>query len=39
MAMGNNNRIFLEVLEWFDKTGHEIIQRIPGQGSGDSGIG
>jgi len=39
MAVGNNNIIFLEVLEWFDKTGHEIIQRIPGQGSGEIKFG
>ncbi|MCP4670966.1 MAG: SPFH domain-containing protein [Desulfobacula sp.] len=37
--MGNNNTIFLEVLEWFDKTGHEIVQRIPAQGSGDIKFG
>jgi len=37
--VGNNNIIFLEVLEWFDKTGHEIVQRIPGQGSGEIKFG
>ncbi len=39
MAVGNNNIIVLEILEWFDKTGHEIIQRIPGQGSGEIKFG
>src|SRR4030066_241415 len=33
--MGTNNVIFLEVLEWFDKTGKEIVQRIPEHGSGE----
>jgi len=37
--VGDNNTIFLEVLEWFDKTGHEIVQRIPGQGSGEIKFG
>ncbi|MBI5674418.1 MAG: SPFH domain-containing protein [Nitrospirae bacterium] len=33
--MGTNNVVFLEVLEWFDKTGKEIVQRIPEHGSGE----
>jgi len=33
--MGQNNTVFLEVLEWFDKTGHEIVQRFPSEGSGE----
>ena len=33
--MGTNNVIFLEVLEWFDNTGKEIVHRIPEQGSGE----
>jgi len=33
--MGQNNVVFLEILEWFDKTGQEIVQRIPGEGSGE----
>ena len=33
--MGVNNLIFLEVLEWFDNTGKEIVHRIPEQGSGE----
>ena len=39
MAVGNNNIIFLEVLEWFDKTGQEIVQRIPAHGSGEIKFG
>ncbi len=30
-----NNKAFLEVIEWFDPTGHEIVHRVPEQGSGD----
>ena len=33
--MGQNNSVFLEILEWFDKTGHEIVQRLPSEGSGE----
>jgi len=33
--MGTNNIIFLEVIEWFDETGREIVHRIPENGSGD----
>ncbi len=33
--MGNNNLIFLEVIEWFDETGKELVHRIPEQGSGE----
>ena len=33
--MGTKNIIFLEVLEWFDKTGQEIVHRIPEDGSGE----
>jgi len=34
-AMGTNNLIFLENLEWFDETGQELVHRIPEQGSGE----
>lgn len=37
--MGQNNLVFLEVLEWFDKTGKEIIQRIPAEGSAEIKFG
>ena len=33
--MGTNNRFFLEIIEWFDKTGREIVHRIPEDGSGE----
>jgi membrane protease subunit (stomatin/prohibitin family) len=33
--MGTNNIIFLEVIEWFDQTGQEIVHRIPEKGSGE----
>jgi membrane protease subunit (stomatin/prohibitin family) len=33
--MGTNNIVFLEVIEWFDETGKEIVHRIPEKGSGE----
>jgi len=33
--MGNNNLIFLEVIEWFDPSGKAIVHRIPEEGSGE----
>jgi len=33
--MGTNNAVFLEVLEWFDETGKEMVHRIPESGSGE----
>ena len=33
--MGTNNLVFLEVIEWFDESGKEIVHRIPEDGSGD----
>jgi membrane protease subunit (stomatin/prohibitin family) len=33
--MGSNNVVFLEVIEWFDPTGQEMVQRIPADGSGE----
>jgi membrane protease subunit (stomatin/prohibitin family) len=33
--MVNDNLIFLEILEWFDDTGKEIVHRIPEKGSGE----
>jgi membrane protease subunit (stomatin/prohibitin family) len=33
--MGTNSVVFLEVIEWFDQTGKEIVHRIPESGSGD----
>ena len=37
--MGTNNIIFLEVLEWFDPTGKEMVHRIPEHGSGEIKFG
>ncbi|PIY21408.1 MAG: virion core protein (lumpy skin disease virus) [Deltaproteobacteria bacterium CG_4_10_14_3_um_filter_60_8] len=33
--MGTDNLIFLEVIEWHDTTGREMVHRIPEQGSGE----
>ena len=33
--MGNSNAVFLEIIEWFDETGSEMVHRIPESGSGD----
>ncbi|MCF8146002.1 MAG: SPFH domain-containing protein [Deltaproteobacteria bacterium] len=33
--MGTDNVVFLEVIEWFDETGKELLHRIPEQGSGE----
>ena len=33
--MGSDNLIFLEILEWFDKTGKEMVHRLPQKGSGE----
>jgi membrane protease subunit (stomatin/prohibitin family) len=33
--MGTNNLFFLEVIEWFDDTGKELVHRIPEEGSGE----
>ena len=33
--MGTDNLIFLEVIEWFDETGKEVVHRIPESGSGE----
>ena len=33
--MGKDNVVFLEVIEWFDETGRELLHRIPERGSGE----
>ncbi|PKN33040.1 MAG: virion core protein (lumpy skin disease virus) [Deltaproteobacteria bacterium HGW-Deltaproteobacteria-19] len=33
--MGTNNIVFLEVIEWFDDSGQELVHRIPQEGSGE----
>jgi membrane protease subunit (stomatin/prohibitin family) len=37
--MGKDNVFFLEVIEWFDETGQELVHRIPEQGSGEIKLG
>jgi membrane protease subunit (stomatin/prohibitin family) len=37
--MGTNNVVFLDVIEWFDKTGQELVHRIPEAGSGEIKFG
>jgi len=37
--MGTDNFMFLEVIEWFDNTGKELVHRIPEKGSGDIKFG
>ena len=37
--MGTDNVVFLEVLEWFDDTGKELVHRIPEEGSGEIKFG
>ncbi|MDD4273430.1 MAG: SPFH domain-containing protein [Desulfobacter postgatei] len=37
--MGTNNLIYLEVLEWFDETGQELVHRLPEKGSGEIKFG
>lgn len=37
--MGTDNVIFLEVIEWFDTTGQQIVYRIPEHGSGEIKFG
>lgn len=37
--MGTDNLIFLELIEWFDETGEELVHRIPEKGSGELKFG
>ncbi|MBW1990338.1 MAG: SPFH domain-containing protein, partial [Deltaproteobacteria bacterium] len=37
--MGMNNAVFLEVIEWFDDSGKQMVQRIPESGSGEIKFG
>ena len=37
--MGTNNVIFLEVIEWLDESGKDMIYRIPEKGSGEIKLG
>jgi membrane protease subunit (stomatin/prohibitin family) len=38
-TMGTDNLVFLEVIEWFDETGMELVHRIPEKGSGEIKFG
>jgi membrane protease subunit (stomatin/prohibitin family) len=37
--MGKDNVVFLEVIEWLDETGRELVHRIPERGSGEIKLG
>jgi membrane protease subunit (stomatin/prohibitin family) len=37
--MGMNNAVFLEVIEWIDQSGSELLHRIPETGSGEIKFG
>ena len=37
--MGTDNIVFLEVIEWFETTGKELVHRIPQKGSGEIKFG
>jgi len=37
--VGTDNIIFLEVIEWFDESGKELVHRIPEKGSGEIKFG
>jgi membrane protease subunit (stomatin/prohibitin family) len=37
--MGRTDAVFLEIIEWFDESGNEIVHRIPETGSGDIKFG
>jgi membrane protease subunit (stomatin/prohibitin family) len=37
--IGGNVGVFLEILEWFDETGEEMVHRLPAEGSADIKFG
>ena len=39
MPMLTDRAVFLEVIEWFDSTGQEIVHRVPEKGSAEIKFG
>lgn len=39
MTINRMNAVFLEVIEWFDETGTELVHRIPSEGSAEIKFG
>lgn len=39
MGLNTNNAFLLEVIEWFDNAGNELVHRIPAEGSGEIKFG
>jgi len=39
MAVNQRSKLFLEVIEWFDQTGQELVHRFPPEGSGEIKFG
>lgn len=39
MAVNRMNTVFLEVIEWFDESGAELVRRVPAEGSAEIKFG